>query len=63
MNSTQEFDILIVGGGTAGAILAARLSENPQNSVLLLEAGRDTEAGRVPADNSHPITAATHKSD
>jgi choline dehydrogenase len=36
-----EPDILIVGGGTAGCVLAARLSANPDRSVVLLEAGRD----------------------
>jgi choline dehydrogenase-like flavoprotein len=39
MTQHKEFDYIIVGGGTAGCVLANRLSANPQNRVLLVEAG------------------------
>src|SRR3954466_4803359 len=50
---TDRFDVIVVGGGTAGCVLAARLSEDRERTVCLVEAGPDYGSyaeGRWPAD-------------
>ena len=44
----ENFDYIIVGAGSAGCVLANKLSENEKNTVLLIEAGgKDTNLFKV----------------
>ena len=55
--ASEAFDLIVIGGGSAGCAMAARLSERQSLSVLLLEAGKSDRHPftRIPAGNINAI--------
>ncbi|MGE3993461.1 GMC family oxidoreductase [Pseudorhodoplanes sp.] len=54
----KHWDVIVVGGGSAGCVVASELSRIGRLSVLLIEAGRDTPPGAEPASIRDPFYAS-----
>jgi choline dehydrogenase-like flavoprotein len=55
---TDQFDVIVIGGGSAGSAVAARLSEDPKMRVCLLEAGGDNDDWRIKTPGMMPFIPA-----
>ena len=63
LNPVAEFDFIIVGAGSAGCLLANRLSANPDHRVLLIEAGGDDDWFWIKVPVGYLYTIANPRTD
>ena len=58
-NVQRHYDYIVCGAGTSGSVVAARLAENPDIQVLLLEAGESDDSPLIRDPNMWPATLGT----
>ncbi|MCB1289543.1 MAG: GMC family oxidoreductase N-terminal domain-containing protein, partial [Mycobacterium sp.] len=63
MSAIAEFDFIVVGAGSAGCLLANRLSANPEHRVLLVEAGGEDDWFWIKVPVGYLYTIANPRTD